>query len=65
MNMQNSRHLTQDGRNGTGPQGHCGQGGAPVPGHERADRHNHTADQDGYDDGLVHGHFWAMSSTVR
>lgn len=27
--------------------------------------HDHNADFDRYDDGLVHGHFWAMSSTVR
>ncbi len=26
---------------------------------------NDRDDFDHYDDGLVHGHFWAMSSTVR
>ncbi len=27
--------------------------------------HDRDADFDRYDDGLVHGHFWAMSSTIR
>lgn len=27
--------------------------------------HRPETDHDRHDDGLVHGHFWAMSSTVR
>lgn len=37
-----------------------------VPGQGRPDSHNHDkTERDDHDDGLVHGHFWAMSSTVR
>lgn len=62
MNMQNFRHLTQEGCNG---EVHRGQVAVPMPGHDHTNRYNHKADHDEYDDGLVHGHFWAMSSTVR
>ncbi|MBB5373603.1 hypothetical protein [Acidocella aromatica] len=31
---------------------------------QRRDEENRTEHRD-HDDGLVHGHFWAMSSTVR
>ncbi|MGE4482108.1 hypothetical protein [Acidocella sp.] len=43
-----------------------GRSSHPAPTHRRAESsHDHNADFDNYDDGLVHGHFWAMSSTVR
>ncbi len=38
----------------------------PTPNNRRAEPSNDRAiDTDQHDDGLVHGHFWAMSSTVR
>jgi hypothetical protein len=38
----------------------------PTTHHRRAEpSHDRNNDFDRYDDGLVHGHFWAMSSTVR
>ena len=43
-----------------------GRSPQPTPTHRRAESsHERHADFDNYDDGLVHGHFWAMSSTVR
>ena len=41
-------------------------GATAAPRHGMMDHHNREqADREYYDDGLVHGHFWAMSSTVR
>lgn len=60
MIKKNGCHLTQEGRNSE-----RGRGQAAMPGHDHTERYNHKIDNDDYDDGLVHGHFWAMSSTVR
>ncbi len=38
----------------------------PVQSHRHTDFYpGCNAEDAGHDDGLVHGHFWAMSSTVR
>ncbi|HTQ70219.1 MAG TPA: hypothetical protein VMH92_01825 [Acidocella sp.] len=38
----------------------------PTPTPRRAESSDdRNADFDRHDDGLVHGHFWAMSSTIR
>lgn len=43
-----------------------GRPNQPTQTHRRAESSNDRNDDfDNYDDGLVHGHFWAMSSTVR
>ena len=46
------------------------RGASPLQSHpaqpRRAESSNdYDADFDHYDDGLVHGHLWAMSSTIR
>lgn len=38
---------------------------ACVSAHSKIEFYSHRGDHDDRDDGLVHGHFWAMSTTVR
>ena len=68
MRTQPTPSISSGGRGGNGVavarrasllQSHPAQPSRVEPAHDR------DADFDRYDDGLVHGHFWAMSSTIR
>lgn len=48
-----------------GHQAHDRQNQAAFVHQNATEHHANKADRDYYDDGLVHGHFWAMSSTIR
>ena len=45
-------------------EGRTHQNPATLASHDAKSHHDQQAGQD-YDDGLVHGHFWAMSTTLR
>lgn len=66
MNMQAQRPQPQNGHHMSLPREAGAQYGvASVPCQNKMELYNHRADNDHHDDGLVHGHFWAMSTTVR
>lgn len=71
MRSQTTPHFSPDGLGGNGvaavrdarSSGRPFQSSPIQPRAETARDRNVESDQ--FDDGLVHGHFWAMSSTVR
>ncbi len=71
MRTQMTPNFSPDGLGGNGvavarDARASGRQAQPTQPPRRAESSNdHHADYDRYDDGLVHGHFWAMSSTVR
>lgn len=72
MRTQTTPSLSPDFRGGNGmavarDARASGRPAKPSPTHraETSNDHNHNTESDSYDDGLVHGHLWAMSSTVR
>lgn len=65
MTMQTRRAQTQTGRSSSST--HEGHGSQTAVSTSQGVLYHHRPelDHDVHDDGLVHGHFWAMSSTVR
>ncbi len=71
MRIQTTPNFSPDGLGGNGvavarDARASGRPTQPAPTHRRAEPSNdRNDDSDNRDDGLVHGHFWAMSSTIR
>lgn len=66
MNMQTHRTPSPNNRNMSHARDiHNRQTSANASARGGIDQPCHQAEHDHHDDGLVHGHFWAMTSTVR